>query len=212
MAGLKAFVTASGAEIEAADAVILPGVGAFGDAITTLTQLNLVGVLKEFAASKKPFVGVCLGMQLMMTESQEFGSYQGLGIIDGEVVPFDAPTQDNRTLKVPLVGWNRIHEPSHNAALGEAGQVPELWQGSLIDGLPNGEYMYFVHSYYVKPGDERLVTSITSYGDVDFCSSIRVGNVFGCQFHPERSGQQGLRVYQNLASQLFSKEPEVNGA
>ena len=188
-AGIRADITSERKVILAADAVILPGVGAFGDAMDTLRRLDLVTVLRDIAASPKPLVGVCLGVQLLMTESYEFGHHRGLGIIEGPVVRFDRPKKDGRELKIPQMCWNRIDR-----------RAP--WGGTLLDGIVDGEYMYFVHSYYVQPQDPDVVLSATRYGDIEFCSSLQKGSVFACQFHPERSSTQGLRIYRNLAAQI----------
>jgi glutamine amidotransferase len=170
----------------------------------TLERLDLVSALLEVAASSKPFLGICLGMQLLMTESQEFGSHRGLGIVEGEVVRLKVSTEDSRAFKVPQVGWNQIHAAgSDGAPDGEPG-----WKSPLLNGIPNGEYMYFVHSFYPKPVDEEVAVSTTRYGRLEFCSSLRVGSVFACQCHPERSGPQGLRVYRNLAEMIRSTKPE----
>lgn len=183
--GLRARIASSPEACAGAAAVILPGVGAFGDAMAALAQLGLADALRDLAASGKPMLGICLGMQLLMSESQEFGRHRGLGIVEGEVVRFDCG------LKVPQVGWNRIHRDG-----------PGSWDGSWLEGLQDGEHMYFVHSFYVKPADPRVARSRTRYGSVDFCSSLQQGNVLACQFHPERSGPQGLHLYRNLAAWL----------
>ena len=190
-AGLQATITASRETLLSADAVILPGVGAFGDAMAALCRHDLVSVLQEIEACGKPFLGICLGMQLLMTESYEFGRHKGLGFIKGEVVRLEHSVEHDRTLKVPQIGWNRIMQSG-----------PGSWQGALLDGVPDGEFMYFVHSFYVKPVDPRVVLSLTRYGSTNICSSLRQGNIFACQFHPERSGPQGLQVYRNLAKQV----------
>ncbi len=184
-AGMQAIVTSSSNEIKAADAVILPGVGAFGEAMKSLEALGLVSVLKSIAVSSKPLVGICLGMQLLMTESFEFGRHKGLGIIEGSVACFNAPRDGERVLKIPQVGWNRIH-PTRS------------WQDSLLGGLEDGTFMYFVHSYTVQPKDPQVVFSRSSYGDNEFCSSLGKGSLFACQFHPEKSGVKGLELYKNL--------------
>ncbi len=186
--GLKANITASGKEILAADAVILPGVGAFGDAMASLRQLGLVEVLREVAASRRTLIGICLGMQLLMTRSYEFGHHHGLGVIEGEVVRFEGRMSGVDKSKVPQVGWNRIYQ------MGGAS-----WNDSFLEGLSDGQFMYFVHSYYTNPVDSSLILSITSYADIEFCYSLARGNVFACQFHPERSGREVLRIYRNLA-------------
>ena len=207
--GLNAIITSKSAEIEAANAVMLPGVGAFGDAMDSLERLGLTELLKDVAASGKPFIGICLGLQLLFTESREFGSHKGLGIIEGEVVRFeDAPAQSrgSRHLKVPHVGWSRINKPKGNK---------EHWDNGPLSELTDGEYMYFVHSYFVRPSEENVVLSTSNYGDVEFCSSISRGNIFACQFHPERSGPPGLGIYLRLANMIreniFIKEKTCVG-
>jgi glutamine amidotransferase len=207
-AGLRAIITSSRQEITAADAVVLPGVGAFGDAVETLARLDLMSVLRDIAASPKPLVGICLGMQLLMTESHEFGSHRGLGIIEGEVVRLEMTVDGPRMLKVPQVGWNHIYA----AGLGRHRDGPEpndtTWKSPLLEGIADGEYLYFVHSFYPKPVDAGVVVSITRYGPIEFCSSLRLGSVFACQFHPERSGPAGLCIYRNLAKLITAPKPE----
>ena len=194
--GLSAAITAQRAEIERADGVILPGVGAFGDAMATLKRLDLVGVLQDAAAADRPLLGICLGVQLLMSESQEFGLHRGLDIIKGSVVQFSGLREGQRRLKVPHVGWNRIAPPSDRE---------QSWQGTPLEGLAHGEFMYFVHSYCVQPADAGVVLSVTRYGQTEFCSSIGSGNIFACQFHPERSGAEGLKIYTNWARSLRPK-------
>ncbi len=189
--GLNAEITNSKKEILHSDAVILPGVGAFGDAMQTLCRLDLIETLHEFALSK-PFMGICLGMQLLMSESPEFGCQEGLGIIKGKTIRFDNPTDDNgKILKVPHVGWNRvchIHDQKR--------------EDTLLKGLDNNEFMYFIHSFYVKPDDPDVVLSVSRYGNAEFCSSLHSKNIFACQFHPERSGKEGLKIYRNLLKMI----------
>jgi len=188
--GMQAEVTDDPADILSADVAILPGVGAYEDAMISLNESGLSHVLHEVAARGTPLVGVCLGQQLLMTESFEFGHHLGLDLIEGQVLPFGKPQDKNgRILKVPQVCWNRIHRPA-----------PPAWEGSFLDGVDDNEYMYFVHSFYVKPASQDVVLATTTYGDVEFCSSLRRGNIFATQFHPERSGPQGLRVYENIAA------------
>jgi len=207
-AGLRTVVASSTQEILAADAVILPGVGAFGDAMETLTRLDLVSCLRDIAASPKPLVGICLGMQLLMTESHEFGSHRGLGIIEGEVVNLKVSVEGTRVLKVPQVGWNQIDAMGSDGHENNTEVSNEPWESPLLEGLSDGEYMYFVHSYYPDPVDARTVVSTTRYGDIEFCSSLHLGSVFACQYHPERSGPAGLRIYQNLAALISTQQPE----
>lgn len=199
-AGMRGTVTSDRSEIIAADAVILPGVGAFGDAMEALRRADLVQVLRDVAATGMPFVGICLGMQLLMTRSEEFGLHEGLGLIVGDVVRLDAGR--TATVKVPHVGWSTIREPADG-----------IWRGTLLDGVAGGAHMYFVHSYAVVPQDESLVLSRTQYGPNDFVSTVRKANVFACQYHPERSGGDGLRIYRNLSSILRGRtEPNDDQA
>ncbi len=199
--GLDAVITPSKAEILRADAVILPGVGAFGDAMATLHRLDLVRVLQDIAASPKPLVGICLGLQLLMTESYEFGRHQGLGIIEGPVVLFNHPRENDRELKVPQIGWNKIYSQ------GGGGLTRK---GTLLEGVDEGQYMYFIHSYMVQPADRRVVLSLSRYGHIEFCSSIQYGNIFACQFHPERSGPEGMKIYRNLTAKLKGRDARRN--
>jgi glutamine amidotransferase len=188
---LEAKITADRKEIEAARAVILPGVGAFGDAMQELLRLDLVGVLRERAGSGQPFLGVCLGLQLLMGTSEEFGDHDGLGMVPGSVVRFPTEGQQGERVKIPQVGWNRVAAvaPSSGTA----------WEKTLLRDVSPGEFMYFVHSYYVVPDDKNVIIGTTAYGGAEYCSALRVGNVFGLQFHPERSGPAGLQIYSNLA-------------
>ncbi|MDP9268913.1 MAG: imidazole glycerol phosphate synthase subunit HisH [Acidobacteriota bacterium] len=189
--GMAATVTSVAREILTADAVILPGVGAFGDAMAALERLDLVAVILDAVAQGKPLFGVCLGFQLLMSESEEFGIHRGLGVIEGRVRSLGAPTEKGRRLKVPQVGWNQVRSAGDGS-----------WEGTALAGVADGGYMYFVHSYIVEPSAPEVVLSTTRYGDVEFCSSAAAGSVFGCQFHPERSGAEGLLIYSNLRARV----------
>ena len=196
--GLAPLITSDPAAILSADAVILPGVGAFGDAMNNLKILDIVDPLKDFISSGKPFLGICLGLQLLMSESSEFGRYKGLDIIKGAVVKFPETIQEEYNVKVPQVGWNKIYRPS-----GENG---ERWQNSMLSGIRDTEYMYFVHSYYVVPEDSSIVLSNTNYEGTEYSSSICLNNVFACQFHPEKSSNEGMKIYKNFSAQLTKNE------
>lgn len=204
LAGFQAVTTSSAAEVMASDAVVLPGVGAFGNAMDSLRHLDLVEPLRELAASGKPLLGVCLGMQLLMSESHEFGRHQGLGIVEGEVVRLEESPDGPRRLKVPQIGWNRIYKVPTNS---DSVMADCSWSETLLSGTADGEFMYFVHSFYSRPVDDSVVVSTTKYGTAEFCSSLRLGNVFACQFHPERSGPQGLSIYSNLAQMVMASGP-----
>ncbi len=185
--GMAARITSSPHEVAAAAAVILPGVGAFGDAMAFLHDSGLEPALQSFVSSGRRLLGICLGMQLLMSGSYEFGWHEGLRLIPGSVIRLAGPG-----VKVPQVGWNRVYCPKDRNA----------WPGTLLDGLDDGEYMYFVHSYYAVPEDPSVVLSTTRYGEVEFCSSLHWGNVAACQFHPERSGTRGVAIYRRFAEQI----------
>lgn len=186
-AGLHAEITADPDAILAADVVILPGVGAFGDAMEALRQRDLVSVLRDVAAQNRPLVGICLGMQLLMTESEEFGLHRGLDLIPGRVRALRSPSEAGARFKVPHVGWSQI-------------EAARLWTGTFLEHVPDRSYMYFVHSFTVEPKQTGQSLAITHYEDVAFCSSLQLGNIFGCQFHPERSGRTGAAIYRSIAA------------
>ena len=171
--GLEAKITAVEQEIRSADKIILPGVGAFGDAIKKLESTALIPVIKE-EIKKKPLLGICLGMQLLLDKSYEFGEYDGLGLIPGEVVPFDIPKE----YKVPHMGWNSLDVKQKDCA--------------LLKNTQDGEYVYYVHSYYAKT--ELKYIAATSNYCIDVPGVIFNGNVYGAQFHPEKSGEVGLKI------------------
>jgi len=191
--GMNATITHSRDEILAADAVFLPGVGAYGDAMASLQRLDLIPVLRDIAHSETPLVGICLGMQLLMTESEEFGVTRGLDLIPGRVVRLGAPQQSGRTLKVPQVGWNEIRT------------VGSGWSETVLSGIPDRSYLYFVHSLVVVPDAPDVVISTTRYGDVEFCSSLQKKNLFACQYHPERSGTIGIKIYDKIKNWIGSR-------
>jgi len=180
--GFDSLITNDKPEILQADALILPGVGAFGDAMNALKKMDLAETIKEFIKSGKPFLGICLGMQLLMSESEEFGMHKGLDIIKGKVVKFS-----NKNEKVPQVGWNKIIKAKD-------------WGNGLLKNVLNNEYMYFVHSFYCQPVEKEIILSKTNYAKIDYCSSFQKENIFACQFHPEKSGEKGLIIYENLAN------------
>ena len=180
--GLQAVVTADAAAIRAADRLILPGVGAFGDAMAKLTATGLVPVLKE-QAEQKPLLGICLGMQRLFEKSYEYGAHAGLGFIKGEVCPL-GPDLADKGLKVPQMGWNRVTQRQTHA----------LWEG-----IPDQSWFYFVHSYFVAPVDDTLVAATTSYGLPITCAVAR-DNVFATQFHPEKSARCGLQLFRNFVT------------
>ncbi len=198
-AGMDALISSSKDDIFKSDLVILPGVGAFSDAMNVLKSMDLVEPLKDYIAAGSPLIGICLGLQLLMSESYEFGVHKGLNIIEGEVVRFDNGHSANR-VKVPNTGWCRIQQATDNNVNGSA------WGSSPLSSINDGEYMYFVHSYYIKPVSRQVMVSTSEYEGTVFCSSIQKGNVFACQFHPERSGPAGLEIYNNIEKLAFVKQ------
>lgn len=193
--GLYSLITHQCSDVEEADGVILPGVGAFGDAMKNLKANNLVHTIKNFISSGRPFLGICLGMQLLMDESEEFGVHKGLGIIPGRVIRFPLHDLAWKRTKVPQVGWNKIFY-SRKANMNQWGNTP-------LQYIENGEYTYFVHSYYVEPSDDAVILSKTVYGDTEYCSSLLWYNVFAAQFHPEKSAAAGLQIYKNWATKVI---------
>jgi len=173
--GHPASVTRSPAAIADASHVVLPGVGAFPDCMRNLDRFGLIEPIHRAIRSGKPFLGVCLGLQLLFTEGEEFGPHPGLAVLKGRVVRFAGVAHG---LKIPHMGWN---------------QVKRVRPLALLNGIAEGAYFYFVHSYYVVPEDQALAATTTSYG-LEFVSSIQQENLFACQFHPEKSQAAGLTL------------------
>lgn len=189
-AGLDATITAAPGDLDRADGVILPGVGAFGEAMRRLREQRMDAAVRGFVERGRPFLAICLGLQLLFDTSEEFGSSEGLRILSGRVVRFPAEGVG----KVPEIGWNRIQLASPRLASD--------WAVPALAGIHSGEYFYFVHSYFVEPLDRTHIATTTQYGHVLYASSVTWRNVFACQFHPERSGPAGLRIYRNFAETL----------
>ena len=179
--GLEAEVTGDAARLQAADRIILPGVGAFGDARAKLDDTGLVPVLRE-EAERKPLLGICLGMQLLFDRSFEYGEHPGLGLVPGQVADL-RPDLADPSLKVPHMGWNSLEI---------------LQDDPLFRYLQSGEYVYYVHSFYAKDCAESTL-GISRYGNVAVTGVVRSGNVYGTQFHPEKSGDTGLRLLRAFA-------------
>ncbi|HTP42513.1 MAG TPA: imidazole glycerol phosphate synthase subunit HisH [Nitrospiria bacterium] len=173
--GHPAVVTRSATAIADASHVVLPGVGAFPDCMRNLDRFGLIEPIHRAIRSGKPFLGICLGLQLLFTEGEEFGPHPGLAVLKGRVVRFPDGGQG---LKIPHMGWN---------------QVKRVKPSALLNGMADGAYFYFVHSYYVVPEDQTLTATTTTYG-LEFVSSIQQENLFACQFHPEKSQAAGLTV------------------
>ena len=178
--GEKAVVSRDRETILRADKVILPGVGSFGDAMGRLVQYELVEVIHQVVEQGTPFLGICLGMQLMFLQSEESEGIRGLGIFPGRILRIPALPG----VKIPHMGWNSLVIRSDSR---------------LFQGITSGDYVYFVHSYYLKAEDEGIVAASTEYS-THIHAAVEKGNVFACQFHPEKSGETGLRILQNFIS------------
>jgi glutamine amidotransferase len=182
--GASVKVTADRDALMSAPRVVLPGVGAFANAMAELRNRGLDTVAKQVAASGVPLLGICLGMQMLLDESEEFGVTAGLGLIPGRVVPVPATTAAGNGQKIPHIGWNALVPPERRAG----------WDGALLRHVRSGEAVYFVHSFMADPRDPEHRVADCLYGDQRISAIIGRGNVSGCQFHPEKSGDVGLRI------------------
>ncbi len=182
--GHTATITRDPSQVMEASHVVLPGVGAFGDCMDNLRRYDLDVPIREFVATGKPFLGICLGLQLLFSESEEFGSHQGLDILRGKVKRFPDLSSSKDHLKIPHMGWNTIsiQKPS-----------------PLLQDIPSASHVYFVHSYYVEPEDSSVSCTMTEYG-IPFVSSVWKDNVFASQFHPEKSQNIGLLLFRNFGN------------
>lgn len=176
--GGEVTITRDAETILSADGVILPGVGAFGDAMEKLRAYGLVEVIHKCVEKQIPFLGICLGLQLMFESSEEAPGEEGLHILDGKILRIPSETG----LKIPHIGWNNLNFPN---------------KGRLFEGIEENAFVYFVHSYYLKAEECAIVTAATEYG-VHIHASVEKGNVFACQFHPEKSSEVGLKILQNF--------------
>lgn len=177
--GMECMVTRSYSDIKKADKVILPGVGAFGDSMAQLKKYELDKVIQEVAAKKIPFLGICMGLQLLFEGSEESSGVEGLNLLKGKILKIP----EAEGLKIPQIGWNSLELQN---------------DGRLFRGLRGQPYVYFVHSYYLKAEDETIVRAKTEYG-VTIHASVEKDNIFACQFHPEKSGTIGLKILENFA-------------
>ena len=176
--GFEAIVTREVSQMQAARGVVLPGVGAFSACMENLGKFGLIEPIRELVRQEKPFLGICLGFPLLFSASEEFGKQKGLDLFPGKVIGFHA----SEDLKVPHMGWNRIDKRKDSP---------------FLEGIASGDYVYFVHSFYVAPEDSSIVATTTDYGQ-PFVSSIATERLFACQFHPEKSQELGLRILTNF--------------
>lgn len=171
------------AEIENAERLVLPGVGAFADGMQGLRERGLIDPIRRYAASGRPLLGICLGMQMLATSSAEFGDHDGLNLIAGRVLPLCNRSTSGKVLKIPQIGWSPITRPGNCD-----------WAGSLLEGMADGAAVYLVHSYQVVPAQRADLLAEYDYGGQRVTAAIRSGSVTGCQFHPEKSGEVGLAI------------------
>ena len=184
--GINAEISSNKEDIINADALILPGVGAFIEAMNNLKKLELVDAIKGKVNNGTPIFGICLGQQLLFTESEEFGAGKGLDLISGIIKRFPE-TIEERKVKVPHISWNTIFK------------LNQEWDNTALKDLNNSDFMYFIHSYYVKPKDDACILTLTNYDGIEFCSAILRNNIFATQFHPEKSADKGISIYKNWA-------------
>ncbi len=178
--GTEARISSDPRQVAAADKLILPGVGAFGDAMREINRRDLAAPIRDFIASGRPFLGICLGLQLLFEKGYEHGEHDGLGVLSGDVVRFELPA----TYKVPHMGWNSVNRRC---------------DPPILEGIADGTHFYFVHSYYVRPAERSVVALTCDYGG-EFCAMVWQKNVFATQFHPEKSQSDGLRVVAGFAN------------
>ncbi len=188
LAGGNVRVSSETKKIESADGIVLPGVGAFWKGMDNLKKADLIKIIKSQIAAGKPCLGICLGLQMLFTESEEHGSSRGMNIIKGRVKLFKTG------LKIPHMGWNCVR--FQNKKAGRSG---------MFEGITDGSYFYFVHSYYVSPEDSSLVSSTTNYGG-EFTSSIAKDNLWAMQFHPEKSGKNGIKLMKNFINKCRERQ------
>jgi|SRR3989344_1889858 len=181
-------ITDDSEEIASSDALILPGVGAFQAGMEGLAVRGLTSTVKNFAASGKPILGICLGAQIMLDKGFEFGEFEGLGLIPGKVVHF--PTLAEKE-KIPQIGWNDIYPPAEKG-----------WSDPILKTIPVNSSVYFVHSYILEPEKQENALARAKYGGYEFCAAIRKGKIIGTQFHPEKSGKIGLEIIKNFVDSI----------
>jgi glutamine amidotransferase len=178
--GIESIITDDPEQILNADGVILPGVGAFGDAMKHLSTKELISIIDMVVDNHIPLLGICLGLQLLYTKSYEMGEFQGLDLIPGEVIKFDIDKVD----KIPQIGWNSVNFQDIDHY--------------LVQDIPDESYFYFVHSYYGIPKNKDNILGITKYGEIEFCSMVYKDNIVATQFHPEKSSEYGIQMYRNF--------------
>ena len=187
--GAEVLLTSDAERIAGSERVVLPGVGAFFDGMRGLKAGGLDAAVKTFAKKGGSLLGICLGMQMLMETSEEFGLHEGLGLVPGRVTAIPRTGQDGKPHKIPHIGWNSLEIPSARK---------DLWEGTILADIQPGEPMYFVHSFTAVPADERHRLADSFYDGCRIAGAIRNGKIYGCQFHPEKSGKAGLKIIENF--------------
>lgn len=182
--GASVIVSREREDIIGADGLILPGVGAFSHAMNNLNKYGLVDIIKDYVETKKPLLGICLGMQMLLEGSEEFGYTKGIGLIEGKVIRL--PLNQSNIQKLPHISWNGIQPKDIK------------WQHTILDSVDKDSDMYFVHTYVAKPNNTKEILAITKYFNNEFCSALKKDNIYGCQFHPEKSSSIGLSIIRNF--------------
>lgn len=194
-AGLEPQRTSRKSDLLDSEAIILPGVGAFGRAMEILSDLDLITTIKDLITAGRPFLGICLGMQLLFERSMEFGEHSGLGVLKGQVLQLEAQIESTgRRIKVPEVGWNSVRKPQNMT-----------WDKTLFRSIDDGAYFYFSHSYHVVPDDDDIAIGHARFGKIHYCAAVQKNLLYACQFHPERSGSEGLNIYKNFRDIIVGK-------
>jgi glutamine amidotransferase len=186
--GARVTIASDAAFILTSSRVVLPGVGAFSDGMAALQAKGLDAVVRQVATIGTPLLGICLGMQMLFDESEEFGTTSGLGLIPGRVVHIPATSTTGEPHKIPHIGWNELVLPAQR----------DSWQGGLLADIEPGEAVYFVHSFMAEPASPEFRLADCRYGGIPISAAVTQDNVMGCQFHPEKSGQVGLRILKNF--------------
>jgi len=190
--GASVKISSNPTEIMHAAGLVLPGVGAFGDGICQLRDRGLFDAIRRFALTGRPLLGICLGMQLLFTESEEFGLHQGLGLLEGKVKRLQDREPSGRLLKLPRIGWSELLKVDSQ----------DHWDSTILNGLQEGDAVYFIHSYIPFPEAKPTTKALVNYGGYLYCAVSEKDNVVGLQFHPEKSGEVGLSILRNFVSQL----------
>jgi|SRR5271166_3214616 len=186
--GATVELTGSADRIASAERVVLPGVGAFGDCVRELERRGLTRPILDFIGSGRPLLGICVGMQMLIEVGEEFGEHAGLGVVPGRVRAIPATGASGAHHKIPHIGWSELTKPSERTQ----------WKGTILDGIPERSTCYFVHSFTAEPAQEHYRLSDCHYDGRRVSAALRIGNVYGTQFHPEKSGEIGLRILRNF--------------